>query len=137
MARSRTSTSFTVRPSCDGSGLRKASTRKALTASACFRDASDCASAFCVWACARSVSARAPRLIVIGLGEGAVGLRLHAGHGRQPDHARHQGDDRGGNAGSVAPRPPARAPREGLAPRRHRFIRGPALEVLGQRRHEG
>ena len=53
-ARSSTSATFTSRPSWRGSGLRNASVRNALTASACLRSASACLRS--ASACLRSAS---------------------------------------------------------------------------------
>ena len=116
-ARSSTSATLTCRPSCDGSGLRNASTRNVLTASACLPRLLRLRQR------RLGLGLRRPRLARacwsrVGQLAAAVGPGLHGRHGRQPDHAGQQRHGRRRHRRPVPPRPPPRPPRERLAPGR-------------------
>ena len=131
LARSITSATLTSRPVCSGSGLRNASTRKVLTASACRRDSSDCARAASV-ACLASLAS--PRACAVAL---LAFLRALLARASTPAAAPSPTTPASSATSAAATavrlrRAHRRAPGEGLAPGRNRLVGHPAIQVVGQ-----
>ena len=74
-----------------------------------------------------------PGLAAQRLGDLGLGLRLHHHDRRQPHHAGQQRHRRRRHRRPVPLRPAAGAARERLAPRRHRLVGHPPLDVVRQR----